>query len=590
MNSVAEKPSIYFDSPSLDILKPSELRRDLKSMRMGVQALTSLEGLGVHSIGRLVDAARDGTLRSSGIGPATAVEIENALYALSKSVCRGGRVDWECYLDLRDGNPGNQEVLSPQAHQVSAYAVGFSSPSLDSLSASCRVARIDVLHPSSRAQNFLRATGIENVGDLVASARTGIIPIPPAGMGTVVEVNDMLRALSRSIGNDGSVDWIGYAGERDFIVLPGNHYEKLSPRELLKILPNTLQKAIAPQYGAKGCFVLRQYLLQGRPRSKSIKELADQLACSKQGVALVKKKVLRMLQGAILEDAYSGCRFRLRPAFVAPFRQLRAALHIPKDRPLLYSEWQKFVLKCWGLTPAEFARIEHFLLSILDYRVFFPGGREFQPYILPNNRNSSTFTAALNATDRLLRLHFPNGLSEEQLLAKLNASVAPDLTKRGLLTLLSAVPGVEHVRSKKKVRMRLENVTRLSAQLERLLRDRGSPMHIRELTVKIREVTLDPTRQRTSGHISSSLTGNKERFKPIGRTGYWVLTEWTNIETRTVAELSAAILRSSKRPMTEGELYRLVVAKRPVAPNSVGRMLSESGKFRRTAPRTWELK
>jgi len=138
--------------------------------------------------------------------------------------------------------------------------------------------------------------------------------------------------------------------------------------------------------------------------------------------------------------------------------------------------------------------------------------------------------------------------------------------------------------------MRVANLMRLSDQIERLLRDKGSPMHIGELETELRKATPHLGRSRTVRHISSCLWDHKERFKPIGRSGYWIINDWTGHETRTIPEVSVELLRGAKRPLNEAELYGLIVARRPVAsPGSIGRALAEDRRFHRVGPRLWAL-
>lgn len=584
-----KKLSIQFKNPLLEILESSERDRAVSELHLSTRAMNSLNRIGIRSIGQLARAARDGITPPRAAGRKTAADIQSALCALSEAMRPDGRIDWDLYFITRGLDPSVSEESLSRANQVGAYAVQISSPALDTLMPSCREGSLDILHPSCRACTFLRRSAVNTVGDLVDSARAGIKRLPAAGPATITEIESALRALSRSTREDGSVDWMVYAAERDFTLFPKKNYAELSPRHFLKILPEVMREAVESRYGTKESFVLQHYLLQCGRRPKTIEKLARQLDCTKQGVSLVKDKVITMLRDAILDDSYCGCRFRFRHAFVARFRQLRAALSVAQKRPLLYSEWQKIVVELWRIAPIQLKSLESFFFGILGYHMVHPSGSRFQPIILPRGKDTSPFTAALAATERLFGYHFPNGLSEQQLLAKLGRSVERGLTAEDIPAIIGSVPGIEHVKSEGRFQIRLENIVRLSDQLERFLRKKRLPMHIRELTAEIGRLRRKSGRLRTVKHISSALSCNR-RFKRVGHTGYWILSEWKDFETGTVADIAAEILLQSKTSMTGGQLYPLIAARRSVGRRSIGNLLREDGRFHRVAPGTWELK
>jgi hypothetical protein len=67
-------------------------------------------------------------------------------------------------------------------------------------------------------------------------------------------------------------------------------------------------------------------------------------------------------------------------------------------------------------------------------------------------------------------------------------------------------------------------------------------MHLRDLNSAI----AADSSKRTSVLLSAS-----SRFIPIGRTGYWALREWQDVETRTIPDMAAELLESSPRLYAE---------------------------------------
>lgn len=582
-------PSILFQNPFLETLASAERNRAVTALRLSTRALNSLHRAGIHTIGQLVSAARKGIVPPRPAGRKTAADIQNALHTLSSSVRPDGRIDWDAYIVTHAlASVGSEEPL-PRPHEAGVGVIQIRSLAADSLLPAYRQSRLEILHLSCRACTSLRRININTVGELIDLARTGITRLPGAGDATIGEINSALHALARSIGNDGSVEWMNYATECGFSLLPKREYTELSHTRFLKMLPEVLTEAVESRYGANGSFVLRHYVLQGARRTESFERLGQRSSCTKQGVALTKQRVVTMLRDAILNDSYGGCRFRFRYTFVALFRQLNAALRVAQTRPLLYSEWQGIVGQLWRIAPAQFESLESLFFDILGYHIVHRSNSHFQPIILPRHKDTSPFTSASSAAEQLLKFHFPNGLSSEQLVAELAKSAKIRLTKAEILAIIGSIPGVEQVKSQNRFQVSLGDVVRVADQLERILRTRGAPMHREELTAEIRRVARKHGRLRTPRQIGSSLNFDK-RFKAISRTGYWVLSEWKDFETRTAADIAAEILRKSRNAMTEAQLHPLIADRRAVSRQSICTLLRQDGRFHRVAPCTWQLK
>ena len=583
-----EKPPIFFNSPLLETLQPAECDRSVWALELRTRSRNSLGRLGIFSVGQLVQSAQQGIMPPRAAGRQVVADVESSLRALSRSIRQDGYIDWDRYFDNRPDFGANSKASAAKNIPLSPVGVHISSRSLSSLMPICRESCLDILHTGPRASTCLKRIGVRSVGDLVDLARRGITDMRAAGPATIAEINAALRGLSRSIGNDGSVDWITYAAERGFLVLPEEDSVEIVPRHFLKIFPAVMERAVESRYRFSETFVLRHYLLGDSQKPTSLDKVGRKLGRTKQAIALLKDKVVRMLRNAILRDSYGGCRFRFRDAFVTPMRQLSAALSVAKCRPILYSDWTRILSETWGVTSAEFGGLESFLLSFFDFNIVQPRGSRFRPIVLPKSINTSLFNAALPATERLLRTRWRSGLSEEELLAKLHSSVG-DLTAKEIPIIINSISGVEHIEPEGRFRLRIERVSLLADQLERLLQEKRLPMHIRELTTRVGKSKLKSGGVRTVKNISASLS-HHERFKPLARSGYWILSCWNGFETRTVADIVAEILRGAKRSMTEAELYPLIVAQRPVRPDSIRNLLYQDHRFQRVAPCTWELK
>jgi hypothetical protein len=582
-------PSILFDDPFLRRLARSERSRAVSDLSLSTRAVNCLRRVRIRTIGKLVTAAREGFTAPRSAGRKTTSDIQNALKSLSDSIRSDGGIDWDLYAAARAATSLNSQKALPKPNSVRSPVLQVRSLASDGLMPAYRESRLEALHLSHRACTSLRRLGINTVGKLVHSVREGISHLPGAADQTIGEIKRALHALSQSIRIDGSVDWMNYASEHDLTILPKKNYAQLSPTHFLKMLPQVLTEAVESRYGANGGLVLRNYLLQRAQQRQSFETMAQKSGYTKQGVALIKKRIMTTLRDAILNDSYGGCQFRFRDSFVALFQQLDAALRIAQTRPLLYSEWETIIGRLWNIRPEQIEPFESFIFDMLRYHLVHSGSSRFERILLPRDKNTLPFTSASPAAARLLRYRFPNGLSRKQLVEELEKFINLRLSDAEIAAVVGSIPGVEKLKSGNRFQAPLADITRLTDQLERLLRTKGAPMHIREMSAEIRQVARTPRQMRTERRVSASLNSQK-RFKPIARTGYWILSEWTGFETRTASEIAAEILSKSGKPMTEAQLHVLISDRRLVSRRSIGTLLRQDGRFRRVAPGTWRLK
>jgi hypothetical protein len=546
-----------------------------------------LEHLNITSVARLIDAAREGIPPVRQIGSVTRADIVQALQNLVACVGRRGVVDWENYYRTRcidvPVSTTTPAKLNPHAH----FAVLFSSESLDRLLSSYREAPLTILHLGTRAQTSLARIQVRSVGGLIDAARRGVAELEAAGKRTVTEIRDALGALSDAVRSDGSVDWITYAIARRFVILPEKDYDVVPPREFIRIFPAIAKQAVQLRYGSPELVILKALLLRSG-KGRTLEQVGQQLHCTKAAVSLVLHKLLSMFRRSILHDDYSGCPFRFQYSFVAPLRKLQIALTMRKDLPLLYSDWEQILIQQWEVTSAEIASLQRFFLEILDIQLAGPRAERFQPILLPKRGDSSAFTTAARIVETLLRLRFPNGLSEAQLRERLQKRLRHPFSPAEVAAIATSISGVERLRGERSFRMRIDRLHRVSDQVRRLLRDKGSPMHVRQLTAELARIRRESGKRRHCKNVSSLLQDCKG-LRPIGRTGYWILEEWSHIETRSIPDIVFDILRESKIPMTSAQLYPLITTRRTVAPRSISRMLLEDRRFRRSGSLAWEL-
>jgi len=156
-----------------------------------------------------------------------------------------------------------------------------------------------------------------------------------------------------------------------------------------------------------------------------------------------------------------------------------------------------------------------------------------------------------------------------------------------VVSLLRTLPSLERTNQLDGFKVRLSQLS-YTDQCEVILRARGHPMHIEELALALAET--NPERKRRTAQDTVALLSPVPRFVAIGKSGYWALREWKNVETRTIADVAVDLLASIGKPLHVDELFVLIRKRRPVARISMETVLRQDRRFVRVARATWTLK
>jgi hypothetical protein len=92
---------IYFWSPSLDRLVHATAEKPLANLHLRVRTINPLRGIGIQSIGDLINQARRGIVHFRAAGEVTRNEIFQSLEALVGNIRQNGQIDWIGYAKTR---------------------------------------------------------------------------------------------------------------------------------------------------------------------------------------------------------------------------------------------------------------------------------------------------------------------------------------------------------------------------------------------------------------------------------------------------------------------------------------------------------
>ncbi len=455
---------------------------------------------------------------------------------------------------------------------------------LSSLSEAVQAKSVRSLNLSTRAVNVLNAAGVRSIGQLVSRSCEGRGQALAKGKTSNAECERALSALAKSIRRDGDADWIAYAETRGLLILPSTVEKKWTAREFIEAFPATAETAVRHRYGPNAVIVLKTRLLVPAGICPTLESVGRHFAATKEAVRLIERNLINLFVSSVRREEYGGCPFRFRPEFLQPLQKLISAVHRNRRRVYSYSDWQRVLRKAWGVEPEELACTERLLLALV---ALIKDSTTTPPFFSFSEAERSTFPMALRQTMRLLARDHVQGQTLNEFRTALQKRLRADTpTLSELSELVAACPNLENDPITGGYRTRTQCLKNSWDHYERILRTAAKPVHY----LKIRQ---EAGRTRGGRPVSPKATraalSRNPRFVPLSRSGYWALTEWSNVETRSTPDLVADLLRAARSPLSDKALYALVAALRPVRKDSMTSQLAADSRFLRAARGVWRL-
>lgn len=127
-------------------------------------------------------------------------------------------------------------------------------------------------------------------------------------------------------------------------------------------------------------------------------------------------------------------------------------------------------------------------------------------------------------------------------------------------------------------------------QAYRILYTKQEPTHFRDLLQEINHrlsIATSETTEKKS--LTGQFTGDK-RFKPIGKSGKWILSEWNQFTTKIITNIIQDFFHKKKEKASLDEICDYVLTKRPeTSKKSILTYLYEKDEFVRVSQHEYEL-
>jgi len=418
---------------------------------------------------------------------------------------------------------------------------------------------------SIRPSGALANIGITTIGAFVDAIQSGLGKIKNFGVGARGETLVAYRALSDAVDATGEIDWLLYAENRGFRVLPAEI--DLSFSDFLERLPKLFQTIIEEQFDNAYWRVFQNYWLDPIEKKKTFEELGVDFGVSRARVQQMDFSTIEALRGALLEKNYSGLHFRIRPELTRFFRNARKYFD-----ELGQTSWTK---SAWL---AEFARIHQ--IDVQEIRdtgdlMIRLLGFQTRSLNIPNLDNLVFDTscppaeiektlAAVAALHNVLREEYL-GLTAVDLAGKLSEKTNACIRIDDLATYATLCPTVERIAGEI-YRIKFPFLKNRMDGTVRVLAEKGTPMSREDI---FQEINLQADKPFTEMKNLVNQMVQDKRICAIGKSGMWALAEW-GVETRPIFNLIEEILTENGSPMEIQVIAEKVQEIRPASILSVG--------------------
>ena len=293
-----------------------------------------------------------------------------------------------------------------------------------------------------------------------------------------------------------------------------------------------------------------------------------------------------MLRRAIWLDDYRGCKFRFRPEFLDPIKRLAHELEAEGMRLFSAAEWNKMLThqrchfnfrteflespngvsatigrrskrlapavswdrllrRLWDVSADQVTVSQRLILQLLGFRLVLFGKQAAEGVMIVDSEKSKDIRAIAKTIEWLLTVEYPQGLAPRKLYPLVRRRTHSRTVRSSELTSITrSLSCLEKTRGL--YRARLQFLRRPGDRYARVLQKNGHPLHFRELAKKAGISTVEEERKPRPFNRVSSVLASDKRFVHIGRSGLWRLSEWEDIEDRSIAEIVFALLENSQ--------------------------------------------
>ena len=326
----------------------------------------------------------------------------------------------------------------------------------------------------------------------------------------------------------------------------------------------------------------------------SLEEIGIYYDITRERVRQVEFKIISRLS-ELMYGSSEFKKFKIQESIVQEYKQIKDNLLV-LDYILTKEEITSFFQSRYGIekTSDSFSSL-NFLMELLDYCSMSSKNNGYRgstksAWCLKEHFNKNNIEKVFIYFNNLLDK--PEKFKFFDIVIAINKTKGHRLDKNFIRMLLKLCVEIEKVESEEDTyQIKFECLPSAAEKAFRVLQERDSPLHFSEIAKIINhaELNLGKGKRITVTNLKNQLIADS-RFKPIGRSGIWSLSDWDNVATKTITQIMEDSFHESSKPLSVKEVYQYVIARRPDASfKSVSVYLSNTDFFLRVDKNQYAL-
>jgi len=326
----------------------------------------------------------------------------------------------------------------------------------------------------------------------------------------------------------------------------------------------------------------------------SLEEIGIYYNITRERVRQVEFKIISKLS-ELMYGSNESKKFKIQEDFVHEYKQVKDNL-LNLDYILTEEEVRKFFQDRYGIDKkSESFSSLNFLMELLGYCSISSKNNGYRgstrlAWCLKEQFNKAQTEKVFIYFNTLLDK--PERFKFFDIVISLNKTKGQRLDKDFIRMLFKLCVEVEKLENEEDIyQVKFECLPSAAERAFRVLQEKGEPLHFSEIAkiINLAELGLGKGKRITVTNLKNQLIADS-RFKPIGRSGIWSLSNWDNVATKTITQIMEDSFHESGKPLSVHEVYQYVIARRPDASfRSVSVYLSNTDVFVRVDKNQYAL-
>jgi hypothetical protein len=468
--------------------------------------------------------------------------------------------------------------------EISEYELTVSgiSPQVKTLS-------ISALHLSSRAANRLKSAGITTIGVLLESNQADLKKIPWLGATTLKEIETTLKdfLLKSNSLSDSDIDII--QDPRPSIIA----IEDLQSINLIDlIVPLTQELLKRLNYKHDFEVLKRRYGLQNS-KIYTLQEIGDYYDITRERVRQIEERSIKRVGDALI-GIYQSKEWRLPKELTQEVQDfhglLKSKCDLLQEKEIIRIFQDRYKIRI----PNKDMGATRLLLSSLGFELLsdsisgFFGNLAFC-WMVGKIDKPKLFQTVKTLHNLLIRSPAP--ISFFEIKVDIKRKLKGKFDDNYIQFAVIYCDDIEQT-SNEEYQIKFIHLQSLADRAYRILYETKEPLSlksiVRQINHRLATAGLTPNTQIRS--LQNQLVADS-RFESVGRSGTWKLSDWKDVNTKTLIDLIQTLFHVEQKGLTVNEIYDHIKTIRPnVLKNSIVATLSfRNDLFTRVSETDYEL-